>query len=137
MGTKQLKKIPYGISDYIEFRHGNYYYVDKTGYLVDLESAGKYLFFIRPRRFGKSLMLSMMATYYDVLNKDRFEELFKGTVGYNNPTEEQGKYLVLSLNFSSVDPSVNRLDGKSIRTFFPGTDSNAGHFIYRKIFSFF
>ncbi|MCP5046630.1 MAG: AAA family ATPase, partial [bacterium] len=72
------------------------------GYLPAIENAGDYLFFIRPRRFGKSLMLSMMAAYYDVLYKDRFEELFKGTAIYEHPTDEQGKYLVLSLNFSQV-----------------------------------
>jgi len=111
MAANQIKKIPYGISDYIEIREGNYYYVDKTGYLTDLESIGKYLFFIRPRRFGKSLLLSMMSTYYDILLKDRFEELFKGTTVYENPTEEQGKYLVLALNFSQVDTGENKLEG--------------------------
>jgi hypothetical protein len=72
---------------------------------------GRYLFFIRPRRFGKSLFLSMMAAYYDILFKGRFKELFKGTTIYENPTEEQSKYMVLSLNFSQVDTGENKLEG--------------------------
>jgi hypothetical protein len=114
MDDKKVKRIPYGISDYIDFRRGNYYYVDKTGYLHTIESAGKYLFFIRPRRFGKSLFLSMMAAYYDVLYKDRFEELFKGTAVYDRPTGEQGKYLVLALNFSLVETGGNKIEGSFV-----------------------
>jgi hypothetical protein len=110
MDKTQIKKIPYGVSDYIDFRQGNYYYVDKTMYLSKIESAGKYLFFIRPRRFGKSLLLSMMAAYYDVLLKDQFKELFKGTTVYEHPTEEQGKYLVLALNFSLVETEGNKIE---------------------------
>ncbi|MCP4213277.1 MAG: AAA family ATPase [bacterium] len=110
MDKKSIKKIPYGITDYERIRNGNYYYVDKTAYLPAIEDAGSYLFFIRPRRFGKSLLLNMMESYYDILNKDRFEELFKGTAIYENPTEEQGKYLVLLLNFSRVDANVDKLE---------------------------
>jgi hypothetical protein len=82
MSSEHIKKIPYGISDYSDIRRGSYYYVDKTGYLAQIESTGKYLFFIRPRRFGKSLLLSMMSTYYDVQYKDRFEEFFNGQGRY-------------------------------------------------------
>ncbi|MCP5048673.1 MAG: AAA family ATPase, partial [bacterium] len=114
MNQKQVKQIPYGITDYIDFQRENYYYIDKTGYLPKIESAGKYLFFIRPRRFGKSLMLSMMAAYYDVLYKDRFEELFKGTAIYEQPTKEQGKYLVLSLNFSQVATDANQTESSFV-----------------------
>jgi len=111
MDAKLVKKIPYGISDYEKIVEKNFYYIDKTGYLPVLENAGEYLFFIRPRRFGKTLLLSMMAAYYDVLNKARFEELFKGTSIYENPTEEQGKYLVLAFNFSQVETDENKLEG--------------------------
>ncbi|MCP5050415.1 MAG: AAA family ATPase, partial [bacterium] len=65
--TKQtFKRIPYGISDYVKLVRENHYYVDKTMHLPTIEDAGNYLFFIRPRRFGKSLLLSMMHCYYDV-----------------------------------------------------------------------
>jgi hypothetical protein len=110
MGTKQIKKIPYGISDYGWIVEKDRYYVDKTGYLSKLEEAGEFLFFIRPRRFGKSLFISMMKYYYDVFYKDRFEELFKSTSVYEHPTEEQGKYLVLALNFSLVETGGNKIE---------------------------
>jgi len=61
-----IKKIPYGVTDYEALRTDNAYYVDKTAYLSKIEKAGKYLFVIRPRRFGKSLFLSMMERYYDI-----------------------------------------------------------------------
>ncbi|MCP4214672.1 MAG: AAA family ATPase [bacterium] len=110
MDEKQTKKIPYGISDYECIRSENYYYVDKTSFLAEIEELGIYLVFNRPRRFGKSLLLSMMTSYYDILNKDRFEELFKGTAVYENPTGEQGKYLVLSLNFSQVEAHPDKIE---------------------------
>jgi Predicted AAA-ATPase/PD-(D/E)XK nuclease superfamily len=119
MDNIKIKGIPYGLSDYGMIRKGNDYYVDKTQYLVEIEKSGRYLFFIRPRRFGKSLFISMMQYYYDVQFKDRFEELFKGTWIYDNPTEERSKYLVLSLNFSAIDPSPARLESSflnNIRT---------------------
>jgi len=108
--TAAIKDIPYGISDYELIRGENYYYVDKTPYLQTLKKAGRYLFFIRPRRFGKSLFLSVMEAYYDVFYKDRFEEFFKGTWIYDHPTDEKGSYLVLSLNFSVVEPDVRKME---------------------------
>jgi len=105
-----IKEIPYGIADYERMRRENYYYVDKTPYLQALKKAGRYLFFIRPRRFGKSLFLSVMEAYYDVYYKDRFEEFFKGTWIYDHPNDERGKYLVLSLNFSVVEPDTTKME---------------------------
>ncbi len=110
MDEQQVKRIPYGISDYTLIREGNYYYVDKSPYLKEIEKAGRYLFFIRPRRFGKSLSLSMMRCYYDVSFKDQFEKLFKGTWIYDNPTEERGNYLVLFLNFSEVHAAEDKIE---------------------------
>ncbi|MCP4153773.1 MAG: AAA family ATPase [bacterium] len=104
--AEKIKEIPYGISDYELIRKENYYYVDKTRYLTTVKKAGRYLFFIRPRRFGKSLFLSMMEAYYDIYYKERFEEMFKGTWIYENPTEDRGDYLVLKFNFSLVNPAV-------------------------------
>jgi len=110
MNDKKIKKIPYGLANYGRLIQQNNYYVDKTMYLKTIETSADYLFFIRPRRFGKSLLLSVMEAYYDVYYKDRFEELFKGTWIYNNPTEERGVYLVLKLNFSMVDPALDRVE---------------------------
>lgn len=102
-----MKQIPYGITDYELIRKENYYYVDKTRYLTAIKESGRYLFFIRPRRFGKSLFLSMMEAYYDVFYKEKFEELFKGTWIYDNPTDDRGSYLVLKFNFSLVNPAID------------------------------
>ncbi|MCP4149298.1 MAG: AAA family ATPase, partial [bacterium] len=110
MSTQKTKAIPYGISSYELIRTENYYYVDKTSYLRTVKEAGRYLFFIRPRRFGKSLFISMMESYYDVLYKDRFDELFKGTDIHENPTGDRGSYLILKFNFSLVDPDIDKMD---------------------------
>ena len=97
----ELKGIPYGIADFKDFRIKNLYYVDKTRFIRNIEKKGSFLFFIRPRRFGKSLFLSMLEYYYDIDGKDRFDFLFKGTDIHPNPTKEKNKYLVLSFNYIS------------------------------------
>jgi hypothetical protein len=107
---KKIKKIPYGLANYELLVQQNCYYVDKTTFLLLVEEAGNYLFFIRPRRFGKSLFLSVMEAYYDVFYKERFEEFFQGTWIYDHPTEERGRYLVLSLNFSVVEPYPEKME---------------------------
>jgi len=106
----EVKKIPYGIADYHAIRIKNYYYVDKTMYLPKIDNAGEYLFFIRPRRFGKSLFLSIMEAYYDVITSDRFEFYFRGTGIFDNSTAEKNAYLVLKLNFSAVDPDLRWIE---------------------------
>ena len=62
---QDFKHIPYGVSDFSDFRESNLYYVDKTRYIRIIEQKGKFLFLIRPRRFGKSLFLSTLEAYYD------------------------------------------------------------------------
>jgi hypothetical protein len=70
------KKIPYGISSYKTIKQENYYYVDKTPYIPKLEETGKFLFLIRPRRFGKSSFLTVLECYYDMARKEEFSFLF-------------------------------------------------------------
>ena len=70
---KKVKELPYGISSFEEIRNNDMYCVDKTMYLPRLERAGHFLFLIRPRRFGKSVFLSMMRAY----NLVRLEEVTK------------------------------------------------------------
>lgn len=70
------KRVPYGVSNFKKIIKYNQYYVDKTMYIPMLEDQPDYLIFIRPRRFGKSLFLSMLETYYDCNLKDQFKELF-------------------------------------------------------------
>ncbi|MEA1974703.1 MAG: AAA family ATPase, partial [Bacillota bacterium] len=99
-----MKKIPYGVANFKNIIDKDMYYVDKTMYLEVIEKKDDFLFFIRPRRFGKSLLLSMMSTYYDINEKNNFEKYFSNLyVGKEeNKTEKANKYLILNLNFSSV-----------------------------------
>ncbi|OUD14177.1 hypothetical protein TPSD3_07545 [Thioflexithrix psekupsensis] len=69
-------KFPYGLADFAAVISEGYYYADRTQYIHEFEQASKYLLFLRPRRFGKSLILSMLENYYDVRKKDQFEALF-------------------------------------------------------------
>jgi len=71
-------------------------------YLEKLEEVAKPLTFLRPRRFGKILFTSMMFYYYDLSSKDKFDNLFKDTYIYNNPTENKNNYYVLRLDFSGM-----------------------------------
>ncbi|HLP48046.1 MAG TPA: AAA family ATPase [Candidatus Kapabacteria bacterium] len=127
MTAETVKHIPYGVSDYARIVQRNYYYVDKTPYLAAVEKAGDYLFLIRPRRFGKSLFVAVMESYYDVLYKNRFEELFKRTWIYEHPTEERAQYLTLVLNFSAVDPDLDKVE----TSFLHHVQMNAVAFVHR------
>ena len=98
MGNYKL--LPYGISDYAQVKREGLLLVDKTKYLERMEKAGHFLFLIRPRRFGKSLFLSMMESYYDIEAKDKFGLLFGDTYVGSHPTPERNAYQVLRLDFS-------------------------------------
>lgn len=98
----QVKGIPYGISDFKRLRNENFYYVDKTMYLPLIEKMPSYLFLIRPRRFGKSLFLSLMRTYYDILQKDNFEKYFGDLWIGNHPTDQRNRFQVLYFDFSKA-----------------------------------
>jgi len=98
------KRIPYGIGDFELIIRENMYYVDKTKIIKDLE-LHQYPFFIRPRRFGKSLLISTLEGYYDIAYKERFDELFKGLWIHENPTRERNSYLVFRLDFSGIETS--------------------------------
>src|SRR6056297_1253486 len=107
-GSDPMKKrIPYGIGDFESIRKDNMYYIDKTKIIEYLEMH-QYPFFIRPRRFGKSLLISILEDYYDIEKKDAFDELFKGLWIHDNPTEERNAYLVLRLDFSGIETSQGK-----------------------------
>ena len=97
---EKYKLLPYGISDYAQVTREGKYMVDKTMYLERMERAGNFLFLIRPRRFGKSMFLSMMESYYDIEAKDNFDLLFGDTYVGSHPTAERNEYQVLRLDFS-------------------------------------
>ena len=68
MEQQAIKEVPYGVSDFVTVVEQNLYYVDKTMYIPQLEKQARNLFFIRPRRFGKSIFLGMLHAYYDCLS---------------------------------------------------------------------
>ena len=107
-----VKRIPYGVSDFVKVMEQNQYYVDKTMYIPMLEDEPNYLFFIRPRRFGKSLFLSMLHAYYDINTKDKFQDWFGNLWIGKHPTTLQGRYQVLHLDFSQVGGSIDMLENK-------------------------
>ena len=96
-------KIPYGVSDFKTLRKEGLYFVDKSGYIRALELCGRFLFFVRPRRFGKSLFLNMLRCYYDLAEKDNFDALFGDLDIGKAPTENRNRYQVLTLDFSQVN----------------------------------
>lgn len=104
------KRIPYGVSNFKKIIKFNQYYVDKTMYIPMLEDQPDYLIFIRPRRFGKSLFLSMLETYYDCNLKDQFKELFGKLWIGSHPTPLQGEFQVLTLDFSQVGGDIEHLE---------------------------
>ena len=96
------KRIPYGMMNFAVIRRDDCYYVDKTRFIPMIEEADKFFFFIRPRRFGKSLTVNMLQHYYDILAKDKFEVLFGDLYIGKHPTRDRNSYLVLYLNFSGI-----------------------------------
>jgi hypothetical protein len=94
--------LPYGISDFRRIKLENYYYVDKTHFIPKIEEQPPFLYLIRPRRFGKSLFLNMLALYYDIYYKDEFEEIFHDCYIFENQTKEASSYYILKFDFSAV-----------------------------------
>ncbi len=99
-----MKKVPYGIANYEAIKENNsYYFVDKTKYIEEIENLGsKFHFLLRPRRFGKSLFLSVLEHYYDMNRADQFEMLFGDTYIGRNPTPLKNSFPILKLNFSGI-----------------------------------
>ena len=106
----KIKQLPYGVSDFEYVMRENFYYVDKTMYIPQLEAQPNNLMFIRPRRFGKSLLLSMLKTYYDKAKKDQFEEIFGSLWIGKHPTPLIGRYQVMHLDFSQIGGTIDELE---------------------------
>ena len=101
------KRIPYGMQNFEDVMERDCYYVDKTPFIEKIEESNMYFFFIRPRRFGKSLTLSMLENYYDINKKDKFESLFGKLYIGENPTPERNSYLILHLNFAMISAGLD------------------------------
>ncbi|MDY0362192.1 MAG: AAA family ATPase, partial [Desulforegulaceae bacterium] len=127
-------KYPYGISDFKKIIENNYFYCDRTDKIPLLENSQSQLF-IRPRRFGKSLLLSMLENYYDVAKKDDFQKIFGHLEIGKNPTPYRNSYFILRWDFSSVDATG---DFKNIKqSLFDNINSSIEFFIsYYKIHGF-
>ena len=112
MEQNVAKRVPYGIQDFVQVIEQNCYYVDKTAYIPKLEDCPNNLFCIRPRRFGKSVFLSMLHAYYDCRTKNKFQEWFGDLWIGKHPTPLQGRYQVMHLDFSQVGGSIENLEEK-------------------------
>jgi len=95
-------RFPYGEANFGKIRQNGLLFIDKTKYIEILEQEPDYQFFIRPRRFGKSLFVSMLENYYDINKQDNFDELFGDLYIGKNPTASKNSYLVLTLDFSGL-----------------------------------
>ena len=105
---ENTRPILYGVADYAQIRKKNGWFIDRTAKIRDLEATA-YAMFLRPRRFGKSMIISMLQYYYDVTFADRFEELFGGTDIGATPTVERGGYLVLYFDFSGISKEADKV----------------------------
>ena len=103
---QKARRIPYGMMNFVAIREDNCYYVDKTRFVEKVEDANKFFFFIRPRRFGKSLTISMLHHYYDINMADKFEKLYGDLYIGKHPTPNHNKYLVIKLNFAVIDAEL-------------------------------
>ena len=101
------KRLPYGMMNFAVIRREDYYYVANTRFIPMIEQADRFFFFIRPRRFGKSLTLNVLQHYYDVRTRDKFNDLFGDLYIGKHPTANRNSYLVLYLNFSGITGELN------------------------------
>ncbi len=98
-----MKKLPYGKSDFKDIKTKGYYYIDKTNFIEKIENSSDFLFFLRPRRFGKSLLISTLEAYYDIYYKDEFNDIFKDTYILKNPTPLKNSFYIMKFDFSGVN----------------------------------
>ena len=105
MGNRKRKKLPIGISDFKEIIENNYYYFDKTKFIENiLEDGSKVKLFTRPRRFGKTLNMSMLKYFFDIKNKDENRKLFENLeISKSEYFEKQGNFFVISISFKNYD----------------------------------
>ena len=107
---EKIKLLPYGVSDFRQLRNESLYYVDKTKYIPVMEETDHFLFLIRPRRFGKSMFLSMLRAYYDINGRDSFQEEFAGLWIADHPTEWRGKFQIFYFDYSRIGGDTSVLE---------------------------
>ena len=101
---QKIKGLPNGISDFKVLREKNYYYIDKTSFIEELQQEiGKTILFTRPRRFGKTLNMSMLQYFWDIQHAEENRTLFQGLYIESSPYfSEQGKYPVIFLSLKDL-----------------------------------
>ena len=107
--TPSYPRIPYGEMSFRRIRVNGWLYVDKTRYLRPLEDE-RYVFFIRPRRFGKSCWLALLECYYGRHWAHEFEDLFGDTDIGRAPTAERGRYVTVRFDFSAFNDKLETLE---------------------------
>jgi len=112
----QKKIIPYGTANFEEIATQGYHYVDKTAYIARLEQV-KFPVFLRPPRFGKSLLTEMLRCYYDIRMADRFEEIFGGLHAGRHPTSKRNSVFFMAFTFSGMDIFSDMEEGGLKRKF--------------------
>jgi len=123
-------RLPYGISNFRDIVEQNYHYVDRTQYIEHLENRSeRYVLFIRPRRFGKSLFISVLDYYYNIKYAGEFEKLFSKYYIGKKPTTLRNSYLILKFNFSGIDT-------KNINSTFEGFLNNVKFGVSRFLHSY-
>ena len=103
--TRNRKPLPIGVSDFKEIVENNYYYIDKTKLIEDiLHYRAKVNLFTRPRRFGKTLNMSMIKYFFDIENKEENRKLFDGlNISESEHMQEQGQYPVIYISFRNME----------------------------------
>ena len=101
--------IPYGLAYFKGIRQEGCLYVDKTRFIRQMEKE-RHVFLIRPRRFGKSLWLSALESYYDRKQADEFQAIFGGTDIGQQPTANRNRYVVLRFDFSAFNDKLETLE---------------------------
>ncbi|MCP4702704.1 MAG: AAA family ATPase [Gammaproteobacteria bacterium] len=97
-------EFPYGLADFRALMLEDCVYIDRTDRIPLIEKAGRQLIFLRPRRFGKSLWLSVLENYYDIARADEFEKVFGRLAIGKKPTQKRNSYFILKWDFSVVSP---------------------------------
>lgn len=115
MTTKKIK-FPYGNNDFYQLMTEDYLYVDRTDRIAQLEEVGKTLLFLRPRRYGKSLLLSTLENYYDIAKADEYERLFGELAIGTAPTPLHNQYLILRWDFSVIAPKPDYQQQQQVLT---------------------
>ena len=98
-----MLKLPYAVSEFEKIIEGNYVYLDRTHHIPSIEDWGHQILFLRPRRFGKSLWISVLMDYYNIAKADDFERLFGHLAIGQNPTPLHNQYLVMRWDFSKIE----------------------------------